>query len=119
MKTYRGRRSTGLPEVSVSENGAPFVPFRPEPSRGVLDLCWYFDWGTGSRAATQLAFALLYDATGLERTSLDCHAGLKWDAVCHWCGDWELTDAQILGWLRGDPLPDFSSPAAAVEGGGS
>lgn len=59
-----------------------------------------FNWGYGGSGPAQLALALLYNATHDKNLALDNHQSFKWEWVSRWGDNWQITDQDILAWLR-------------------
>lgn len=61
-----------------------------------------FSWGYGGSGPSQLALALLLDATGESETALSYYQEFKWDLVSGWPVDrtWSMWRSEIIKWLR-------------------
>ncbi len=58
-----------------------------------------FNWGYGGSAPTQLALALLLDATTVPETSLAYCAYFTQDIVSKWGRKWLISRSEILLWI--------------------
>lgn len=128
--TYCGLRHVGpageVLGTEVTVNGRPLLI---DPSRQVRDHSpTGFEWGYGGSGPSQLALALLLDATGGDRDlSTRCYHWFKWATVSGWGDTWRITAGEIHGWLdrweREDRERELSSATIAafdvptVEGG--
>lgn len=89
MKTYTGDRT--IDGVIVMVNGED-LPTHAETKRFTATM---FEWGFEGAAATQLAFALLYDHTGdAERSERLAKAFMR-EVTANFGNEWELTSADI------------------------
>lgn len=99
MITYKGKRTNkGVGSQIVLRNGRPLSP------RASLKLYPHspdgFNWGYGGSGPAQLALALLYNATHDKNLALHNYQAFKWGHVSRWGDSWQITDQEILGWLR-------------------
>lgn len=92
---YTGKRTrTG---VSVKANGEKLSP------RQSLKIVNHspsgFEWGYCGSGPSQLALALLLDATGDQSQALNFYQRFKADHVSSWGDVWEISRAKILEWI--------------------
>lgn len=92
---YTGKRTrTG---VSVKANGEKLSP------RQSLKIVNHspsgFEWGYCGSGPSQLALALLLDATGDQSQALNFYQQFKADHVSSWGDVWEISRAKILEWI--------------------
>ena len=106
MIHYRGYRHTGGlgPQLVTKDDDI----LNPTPIHKI----WYhspdgFNWGYEGSGPAQLALALLYDVTKDKDIAVRLHQEFKRDYVAAWGDTWEITDADIRGWV--------DSKLAAVE----
>lgn len=95
-RVYHGRMTDGL--VVVTVNGRPLNPrtdLRNHSPDG-------FSWGFGGSGPSQLALALLADATGDDAKALRYYQDFKWEFVARLEQDapWEMTQDRITGWVE-------------------
>jgi hypothetical protein len=86
---YRGVRSASGSRV-IREDSSGAVVFASDVDS---------DWGIDSPKAEHLAFVILADACGLEEASA-FFQDFKFDVVIELEDQWELTAADITGWLQ-------------------
>jgi len=58
-----------------------------------------FSWGYQGSGPAQLALALLYDVTKDDTVSVRLHQQFKSSIVAAWGDTWEISDADIRGWV--------------------
>ena len=58
-----------------------------------------FDWGNLGSGSSQLALALLLDATGDEKASLKYHQSFNLSFVSLWKSSWRVDSGQIKRWV--------------------
>jgi len=98
---YRGERLTDgagrILGVRVTVNGREFSPDR---SRRVWDHSpTGFEWGYGGSGPSQLALALVLDATGEPELARRTYQWFKWATVACWGQSWQITAGEIHQWL--------------------
>lgn len=99
MITYKGKRTNeGVGPQIVLRNERPLslktsLKLHPHSPNG-------FNWGYGGSGPAQLALALLYNATHDRNLALDNYQVFKWEYVSRWGDSWQITDQEILAWLR-------------------
>lgn len=100
MKTYNGDRTIDGVVVTVDGQDLPdYAELKSFTNAG-------FEWSFEGPAATQLAFALLYDHTGDAALSARLAQPMMRDVTANLSNDWELTSADIetaIGQL--EPVP--------------
>jgi hypothetical protein len=87
--------------VKVEENGK-FKTLDPSPSQKLYNHSpTGFSWGYHGSGPSQLALALLLDATGDKDVALKYYQSFKYRTVAQWDGDssWDYTEEQIKAWL--------------------
>lgn len=100
MKQYEGKRTgNGLRLVRVVV-GADIRPLELGPSLKLRNHSpTGFEWGYGGSGPSQLALALLLDATGREDDALCFYQDFKREVVASWVDQWAITDDEIERWL--------------------
>jgi hypothetical protein len=98
MAVYRGYRYQAAGPLVATKDGSVLSP---EPSQKV----WNhspdgFQWGYGGSGPSQLALALLLDATGNSDLAVRLHQDFKRDFVCGWGEKWEITTEEINVWVK-------------------
>ena len=106
MITYAAHRTSPSghqPVYRVVMNGDNEVIAKgllsPEPSREVNDYSTDFNFSYGGSGPTQLALALLLDATGDPEEAQQHCADFVYDFVTQWKDTWQITDQEIKDWL--------------------
>lgn len=104
---YRGGRTTDAAggittHVAVFERGG--VRGRPLALQPSMRLRNHsptgFEWGYGGSGPSQLALALLLDATGDRDFATRCYHWFKWAVVACWGETWQITAGEIRGWVE-------------------
>lgn len=124
---YTGQRLSGprgqVLGVRVEKNGRELSPARSLKLREHSPDG--FEWGYGGSGPSQLALALVLDATGDQVLALDAYQWFKWAVVSCWGDRWAITAGQIDRWVdqwrreRYSRLRQQTAAAAdAPEGGG-
>lgn len=89
MKTYLGDRT--IDGVIVTVNGAELPDY--------ADVCQFtnagFEWSYEGAAATQLAFALIYDVTGDAALAKSLSEPFMRDVTANFGNDWEMTESDV------------------------
>jgi len=98
MATYRGKKTADCGPLPVYRDDKELAP---EWSQAL----WNhspdgFQWGYGGSGPAQLALALLLDATLHPPTAVRLHQQFKRDFVTTWGDEWEITDGEILQWVK-------------------
>jgi hypothetical protein len=84
--------------LPVTKDGEPLSP---APSQKLYNHSPDgFQWGYGGSGPTQLALALLLDATGDPELSVRLHQDFKEAFVATWDEKWEITTEQIKSWIK-------------------
>lgn len=89
MKTYLGDRT--IDGVVVTVDGAE-LPTHAEAKQFTDAM---FEWGFDGAAATQLAFAILYDHTGDAARAGALAPGFMRAVTANFGNEWELTSADV------------------------
>jgi hypothetical protein len=89
MKTYRGDRT--IDGVVVEVDGQDLQYFRDVKQFSNAA----FEWGFEGQAATQLAFALLYDHTRDKDRSIRLAKPFMQQVTANFGNEWEMTSADI------------------------
>jgi hypothetical protein len=96
---YLGTRSpAGADVVRVHADGST-SPLDPRYDLGSHGFCG-FEWGYGGSGPSQLALALLADATGDDDLAAELHAAFKWArvaALAH--AGWTMTRDEVRAWV--------------------
>ena len=107
MKTYRGKRilDTHYTEVSVNNVALPLQPslkIRNHSPTG-------FEWGYKGSGPSQLALAILLDCLGDKDMALKYYHKFKGAFVSKCEDSWEITEDDILKWLRIEMKSEYTS----------
>ncbi|MEV8468850.1 DUF6166 domain-containing protein [Fluviibacterium sp. DFM31] len=90
MKTYLGDRTIDGVFVTVDGNDLP----------DYAEVCKFtnagFEWSYEGSAATQLAFALIYDVTGDAGLAKSLAQPFMRTVTANFGNDWEMTDSDVL-----------------------
>lgn len=98
MINYRGSRHSGGagPQLVTKDDDI----LDPGPSQKIWNHSPSgFNWGYQGSGPAQLALALLCDVTRDKDIAVRLHQGFKRDFVATWGDTWEITDADIRGWV--------------------
>ncbi len=97
-KTYKGIRTNGIAQVFVLDGqGGRLLAL--EPSLAVANHSpTGFEWGYFGSGPSQLALALLLDATGNDVFARDNHQHFKSEVVAAFADGWTFTVGQVLEW---------------------
>lgn len=105
-KRYLGYRLVGGALVQVWQGNhtkdlAPRCDLRDHSPTGL-------EWGYHGSGPSQLALALLADATGDDAYACDRYQDFKRDIVANWSPQrgWAITQAQILEWVATHPVEE-------------
>jgi len=102
-KIYVGRRrGCGDVEVYVGDGHGKIEPLLPGPSQELYNHSpGGFEWGYSGSGPSQLALALLLDATGDKELALTYYQEFKQHFVADWRKDyWAIEASAIRTWLN-------------------
>jgi hypothetical protein len=98
---YVGERKSGprgeVLERVVTVDGRRLTPDR---SQAVRFCSGGFEWGYTGASASQLALALVLDATNDEHLALCSYSWIKHAVVACWGDEWEITAREIVRWVE-------------------
>lgn len=92
---YEGRRYGELGHPVVTVNGLPLQTYNH-----VHDAAPSFEWGYGGSGPSQLAVALIMDATGSKDLAVSMRHDFKREVVQWFADNWALTNEDICARIR-------------------
>lgn len=99
---YRGERVTGpggqILGAQVWVGGWPLTP--AASLKLVNHSPTGFEWGYPGSGPSQLALALVYDATDDRELALRCYQWFKVATVANWGDRWQITAAEVRAWVQ-------------------
>jgi hypothetical protein len=102
MIIYRGYKVTesgGQPVTRANLDLGTVEPLDIKPSQELSNHSSEFQWGYGGSGPTQLALAILLDATRCPQEALEHCQQFKEEFVSTWGESFEITEAEILEWV--------------------
>lgn len=97
---YTGRRTSTGPEVWVLDASGGYL-LDPKASQQIRNHSPDgFEWGYAGSGPSQLALAILLDATEDKEVASKHYMRFKFDFVAKWGEEWRIDAQQISEWLQ-------------------
>lgn len=92
MKVYQGKRASACGGQTVTVDGKLLKHIVRHSPDG-------FNWGYGGSGPSDLALAILADCVGSEKAE-EYYQRFKWDFVAEFGDEWEVSEREILDWMK-------------------